>query len=390
MYLYSPRNLLTVLGIYQLLNPLLKFFASGKNSNKPKYKENFLIKYREDIKTFFCLSKEDYMVLCNNNDKLIEVFFNSNRNAKKENTNLNVMMPDNNVILVALLELVNQFYKISKEKNDNFSQLVMETLIYNKVILYSLMDEKIFRAQYYLKKFLYSQKFKNSNIIINCIFYYLNSSFTNLEKKNDETSMEYIIYFHNLNMEYIKIVDAFKLILKGFNNSQKQLLNIIDKTSITIGKALDKIIDMIYTSRDSLKIKEQPENEKFKLVEDILFNANFEKSIEFFDLNSLDTVVEKNNYFLIMFEKGKFAIKKAPLTYFELTGIKSSKMINLPSINIYPYIMRKSQEKIIRTSLLNKKVLKEESVLETYDNYIINTKFSYSFLPSFQGQLYLI
>ncbi len=377
-------------GIYQLLNPLLKFFASGKNSNKPKYKENFLIKYREDIKTFFCLSKEDYMVLCNNNDKLIEVFFNSNRNAKKENTNLNVMMPDNNVILVALLELVNQFYKISKEKNDNFSQLVMETLIYNKVILYSLMDEKIFRAQYYLKKFFYSQKFKNSNIIINCIFYYLNSSFTNLEKKNDETSMEYIIYFHNLNMEYIKIVDAFKLILKGFNNSQKQLLNIIDKTSITIGKALDKIIDMIYTSRDSLKIKEQPENEKFKLVEDILFNANFEKSIEFFDLNSLDTVVEKNNYFLIMFEKGKFAIKKAPLTYFELTGIKSSKMINLPSINIYPYIMRKSQEKIIRTSLLNKKVLKEESVLETYDNYIINTKFSYSFLPSFQGQLYLI
>ena len=377
-------------GIYQLLSPLLKFFASGNNSNKPKYKENFLIKYREDIKTYFCLSKEDYMVLCNNNEKSVEVFFNSNRNSKKENLNLNISMPDNNVILVALLELVNKFYKISKEKSSNFSQLVMETLIYNKVILYTLMDEKIFRAQYYLKKFFYSQKFKNANSIIRCIFYYLNSSFTKLEKKNDESSMEYIIYFHNLNIEYLNIVNSFKFILKGFNNSQKQLLITIDRTSVAIGKALDKIIDMIYSSKDSLKIKEQPENEKFKLVEDILFNTNFDKSFEFFDLNSLDSIVEKNNFFLIMFEMGKFTIKKVPLTYYELTGIKTSKMINSPSINIYPYIMRKSQEKLIRTSLLNKKILKEECVLETSENYIINTKLSYNFLPTFQGQLYLL
>ena len=41
---------------------------------------------------------------------------------------------------------------------------------------------------------------------------------------------------------------------------------------------------MIYNTYDSMKIKEQAENEKFKLIEDIMFNANFDKSIEFFYL----------------------------------------------------------------------------------------------------------
>ena len=121
-----------------------------------------------------------------------------------------------------------------------------------------------------------------------------------------------------------------------------------------------------------------------------MFNSNFDKSFEFFDLNSLDSVVEKNNFFLILFENGKFIIKKAPLTYFELTGIKTSKMINAPSINIYPYIMRKSQEKYIKNTILSKKLLKEECVLETSENYIINVKLCYSALPTFHGQLFLI
>ena len=202
--------------------------------------------------------------------------------------------------------------------------------------------------------------------------------------------MEYMIYFNYLNFQYLNIVKAFKYILKSFTKSQKELLKIIDKQSINIGKSLDAIIEMIYSSSDSMKIKEQAENEKFKLIEDIMFNANFDKSFEFFDLNSLDSVVEKNNYFLILFENGKFIIKKAPLTYFELTGIKTSKMINVPSINIYPYVMRKSQEKYIKNTILSKKYLREECVLETSENYIINVKLSYSSLPTFHGQLFLI
>ena len=379
-------------GTNQLFIPLFKFFSSKTKSNKAKYKEIFLLKYTDDLKTHFCNSKEDYIILCNGNEKLIEKFSNNSDIIKRENRN-NINLNDqkeNSIILVVLLQLINNFYKISKEKSYLFGKLAMETLIYNKVILFAIIDEKTFRAQYYLKKFIYSEKFKNADLLIYSIFQYLSFHFIKLEKKNDENTMEFMIYFNYLNFHYLNIVKSFKYILKSFSKPPKEILKIIDKQSINIGKSLDSIIEMINNSFDSMKIKEQAENEKFKLIEDIMFNANFDKSIEFFDLNSLDSVVEKNNYFLILFERGQFIIKKAPLTYYELTGIKTSKMINVPSINIYPYIMRKSQEKYIKNTILNKKFFREECVLETSENYIINVKTTYSALPTFNGQLFLV
>ena len=379
-------------GTNQLFIPLFKFFSSKTTSNKAKYRENFFMRYKEDLKNHFCNSKEDYLILCNGNEELIEKFSNSDLIKNKESrSTINLMeQKENSIILIVLLQLINNFYKIAKEKSYLFGKLAMETLVYNKVLLFAIMDEKTFRAQYYLKKFMYSEKFKNADILISSIFLYLSFHFIKLEKKNDDNSMEYMIYFNYLNFHYLNIVKAFKYILKSFTKSQKELLKIIDKQSINIGHSLDSIIDMIYSSYDSMKIKEQAENEKFKLIEDIMFNSNFDKSFEFFDLNSLDSVVEKNNFFLILFENGKFIIKKAPLTYFELTGIKTSKMINAPSINIYPYIMRKSQEKYIKNTILSKKLLREECVLETSENYIINVKLCYSALPTFHGQLFLI
>ncbi len=378
-------------GTNQLFIPLFKFFSSKTNSNRTKYKENFFMRYKEDLKNHFCNSKEDYFILCNGNENLMEKFSNDSLKGRENRSTININdQKENSVILVVLLQLINNFYKIAKEKSYLFGKLAMETLVYNKVLLFAIIDEKTFRAQYYLKKFMYSEKFKNADLLISSIFLYLAFHFIKLEKKNDDNSMEYMIYFNYLNFQYLNIVKAFKYILKSFTKSQKELLKIIDKQSINIGKSLDAIIEMIYSSSDSMKIKEQAENEKFKLIEDIMFNANFDKSFEFFDLNSLDSVVEKNNYFLILFENGKFIIKKAPLTYFELTGIKTSKMINVPSINIYPYVMRKSQEKYIKNTILSKKYLREECVLETSENYIINVKLSYSSLPTFHGQLFLI
>ena len=52
--------------------------------------------------------------------------------------------------------------------------------------------------------------------------------------------------------------------------------------------------------------------------------------------------------------------------------------------------MRKSQEKYIKNIILSKKYLREECVLETSENYIINVKLCYSALPTFHGQLFLI
>ena len=382
-------------GTYQLFIPLRKFFLSKTHINRvlEKNKESFFLSYKEDIKNYFCLSKQDYDVLSGGNDSLISVFtsINLNKNTRiTTSTTINNEIKDYNIILNVLISFISNLYKIAKERNDIFGKTAMEVLIYNKVLLYFISDDKTFRATYYLKKFIYSEKYDNSDLLIHSIFKYLIFHFKKVEKKNDENSLEYLIHFNRLNIEYLKIIKSFKQILKSFTKSKKEIIRIIDTQSSIIGKSLDEIISLNDKSSESVKIKEQPENEKFKLIEDIMFNANYDKSFEFFDLNSLDSVVDKNNYFLILFQKGCFIVKKAPLVYFQVTGIKTSKLIDNPSINIFPYLMRKSEAKYIKSTLLNKKSVKEETVLETSEHYLVTVKLNYNLLPSYNGKLYVV
>jgi len=183
------------------------------------------MRFKEDLKNHFCNSKEDYLILCNGNEELIEKFSNSDLIKNKESrSTINLMeQKENSIILIVLLQLLNNFYKIAKEKSYLFVKLAMETLVYNKVLLFAIIDEKTFRAQYYLKKFMYSEKFKNADLLISSIFLYLAFHFIKLEKKNDDNSMEYMIYFNYLNFQYLNIVKAFKYILKSFTKSQKEL-----------------------------------------------------------------------------------------------------------------------------------------------------------------------
>ena len=380
----------------QLFNPLIHFFSSKINTNRvlEKNKENFFLGYKEDLKNYFCLSKEDYDVLSGGNDSLISIFasidLRSNSINVSSTSTTNVERKDYNIILTILISLYTNFYRIAKNRNDIFGIIAMEVLIYNKVLLYFISDDKTFRATYYLKKFIYSDKYDNSHFLIHSIFKYLINHFKKVEKKNDENSLEYLIYFNRLNIEYLKIIKSFKKIIKGFSKSKKEIIRIIDTQSSLIGESLDEIISLYEKSSDSVKIKEQPENEKFKLIEDIMFNANIDKSFEFFDLNSLDSIVDKNNYFLILFQKGCFTVKKAPLVYSQVTGFKTTKLIDNPSINIFPYIMRKSESKHIKSILLNKKTVKEETVLETSEHYLVTVKLNYSLLPSYNGKLYIV
>ena len=383
-------------GGYQLFIPLRKFFLSKTHTNRvlEKNKESFFLSYKEDIKNYFCLSKQDYDVLSGGNDSLISVFtsidMSKNSRTTTSTTTINNEIKDYNIILTVLISFISNLYKIAKERNDIFGKIAMEVLIYNKVLLYFISDDKTFRATYYLKKFIYSEKYDNSDLLIHFIFKYLIFHFKKVEKKNDENSLEYLIHFNRLNIEYLKIIKSFKQILKSFTKSKKEIIRIIDNESSIIGKSLDEIILLNDKSSESVKIKEQPENEKFKLIEDIMFNANYDKSFEFFDLNSLDSIVDKNNYFLILFQKGSFIVKKAPLVYFQVTGIKTSKLIDNPSINIFPYLMRKTESKYIKSTLLNKKSVKEESVLETSEHYLVAVKLNYNLLPSYNGKLYVV
>ena len=382
-------------GVIQLFNPLIQFFSNSGNINKQleKNKEIFFINYKEDLKNYFCFSEEDYNILSGGNDALVSVFtsINANQNSRNSTSNqINNEQKDYNIILTVLISLYTNFYKIAKERNDLFGKKAMEVLIYNKVLLYFISDDKTFRAAYYLKKFIFSDKYDNSSFLIHSIYKYLINHFKKVEKKNDENSLEYLIYFNTLNIEFLKIIKCFKSILKTFQKSKREIIKKIDDQSSIIGKSLDEIISLYEKSLDTVKIKEQPENEKFKLIEDILFNSNFDKCFEFFDFNSLDSIVEKNNYFLILFQKGNFIIKKAPLIYSQITGNKSSKLIDNPSMNIFPYFMRKTEAKYIKTTLLNKKSVKEETVLETSDHYLVTVKLNYNLLPSYNKKLYVV
>ncbi len=382
-------------GLFQLFFPLKQFYKIKLNSNRlvDKFKNDFFSKYKDEIKNHFCFSDEDYNILTGNNKQLMNSFMQINigkNNVKEKNTTEIIELNEFNIVISVLLEVINYFYKIAKEKNSEFGKNTVELLTYYKILIYYIYDDKSFRAEFYLQKFLYSKNFEKSDLLMKSIFYYLNYNFNKKEKKNEENSMEYMIYFNLLNIEYIKIVKTFKRILISFSKPRNEIIKIIDKESDNVGNSLNKIIGYFENSYDSLKIKEQPENEKFKLIEDILFNANYDKSFDFFDLNSLDTIVEKNNYFLLKYENNNFIIKKAPLLYFDLTGFKTTKLYNFPCTNIYPYLIRKLQGKIIKKSLLEKKILKEENILETIDHYIINVKFHFSTLPSYKNDLYLL
>ena len=91
------------------------------------------------------------------------------------------------------------------------------------------------------------------NLKMQRLFLYLALHFIKLKKKYGNI-MEYMIYFNYLNCHCLNIIITFKYIIKIFTKSQKEL-KIINKQSINIGKSLESIFDMIYSSYDSKKIK---------------------------------------------------------------------------------------------------------------------------------------
>ena len=138
--------------------------------------------------------------------------------------------------------------------------------------------------------------------------------------------MASIIIFQDLNNQYMKILKCFKLILNNLTETKYHLYELIDQKSSEIKKSLDEIIEINKHADDEFKLRTQPEFDKFQLFEEILFNDNTGKNFDFYDCNSLDIVVEKNDSFLILFEKNQFIIKKAPLHVYKYTKRKAHKL----------------------------------------------------------------
>ena len=387
------NNYLFFNGIIQLYYPFFENFEYKNYSkkNSEKFKDNIFNEIYEDIQKYFIKSKDDLLLFKNNKD------YNNNNNINNinsinKNKIINNPTEENKSfdLLTMFLSYQNLLHKIAESKNDKFCKKALDVLNYGKILLYYINDNKTFRSDFYLKKYYYNEKFDRNDILKNAIYKYLIYSFRLLEKKIDENSLIYIIYFNLLDLEYLNIIKSFKTILISFTKIRKELIKIIDKQSDVIGLSINKIIKINKQIQNSIRIKEQQENEKFKLVEDILFNSNFDKNLDYFDINNLDGLIDKNTFFICLFQNGNFIVKKTPLIYEELTGIKTSKLFNLPSINIYPYLIRNYQREYIMKSLLKKHYCKEENVLETKEHFLINVKIIYNSLPSYKGKIYVI
>jgi len=381
-------------GIFQLFNSFIDFFFIKIKLKKfpEKEREKFFFNIKNDLINYFLLSKEDFTFIINKKMGLLSKF-NSIQQMNNFQTTTTTINSENNIsqiTMTLLLNVIDQLYNLAEEKNSNYGNLAKEVIAYYKILLYFINDDSPYRAEYNLKKYLYNPNYDNSNILMNCIFEYLEDYFKKKEKDIEDNSMEYIIYFNLLNIEYLKIIKAFKIIILNFNKSQKDLIKIIDNESKHIGLSLKNILDLNVNHSKNMKIKEQAENDKYKFVENIMFNNNYEKSLEYFDINNLDNLVDKNNYFINTNIGGNYICKKIPLLYYELTGIKTNKLYNQKYTTIFPYLIRNSQIELTETNLVNKKYSREETIIETIDHNIVYCRLTYNILPTYKGQLYYI
>ena len=379
----------------QLFHKLFIFSEIKFNSVKvnEKIKFNFFFEYKKNLFDFFFKNKEDFVLF----DEVISLelfnhFFSSVENKKKSSviTNQNDENNEFNEIIKLLLNVNNHCYKIAKEKQNYFGEKCKELLIFYKILIFYIYDKKPFRTEYYIKRFLFKKTIKKTNLLFLSLFFFYDNKLKSIFKVNDDNNFEYIIYFNILNIKYLKIINSIKYILQSFHRKREKLTKIIDKQSKIIGNNLDLIIYYNEKNKKKIKIKEKTENKKFELVYNLLFNNNYEDNIDLLDLNNFDSLVEKNNYFLFIYNNNDYLIKKIPFNYLILTNKNELKLYKKSIVKIFPYIIRIPQKKIIKNSLLKLNYLNEENCIIDSDDHIINVKFNYKTLPSFEGNLYII
>ena len=387
---FKNKNALFFYGLSQIFSPITKFFEIKLSQGKISGKEREIVDiYVQYFKNSLFKNEEDFLLIGDLKEKLILLFSEKIKNQSQST----IASPEEDrekIIYNILLFFIKNFKKnIENEKNE-FDRKVIEILHYYKIQLFFIMDDKTFRAQYYLQNFRYSKLFLECPLVSKCIFKSIRTCLLTLEKKSEDNSMASIIIFQHLNNEYFKILKCFKTIINNLTESKYDLYHKIDMKSYEIKSSLNQIIEINKHADDEYKLRSQPEFDKFQLVEEILFNDNSGKNFDFYDSNSLDSVVEKNDSFLILFEKNEFIIKKAPLPYYEYTKRKTNKLKEMNLNNIFPAQIAKNQMKIIKKHLLKDRHYTIDTVFEDSNCYITGTKLHFSMLPTFQGQIYII
>ena len=378
---------------FQYLNEF--FFAQSPISKiTEKAKEKLLKDYEKDIKTKYCSNNKDFEIICNGNEKLKSFLNLGSNKTLKAFTSFSassVVTDFRNITYVfsLLINLLDKFNKIIKNSHKtDFYSYAKEIIVYNKVLLFFIKDGKAFRSRFLLIKYLSDKYKKKLNYISSSILLFLSCYFKKFEKRAEDSSMMFIIIFHHLNLNYYQILSSFQEVLKSFdNNNKREILYNIDLQSDQIELSLVNIMQLNESYSDSLK-NYQPDKEKYKLLEDLIFNNTIDKSFDYFDINYLDSIIEKNTYFLITIEQNNLIIKKVPLLFELKTGIPTKEFSNKSFDILFPKLIRKKIIKRIKKLLNSYQSFKCDSVLEMSNKLIIGVKLIINRLPILNGSLY--
>ena len=376
-------------GIYQIFNPLYYILISINHLSKSLDRERqfFFMNTKKIINKHLCDDTTDYELLnqiCGENTK----------NIFKKNPTDEIYFPGNKekikYVVQILFHLLKRYAKITNQLKSPFNKYSIQIISYYKIILYFIIDEKNFRCEYIFKKLLTRQFSEKNDPMTYSIFGFFINYLRQFEKKMKDDSIEFILAYIKLNSKFFKLLKLFNGILKSTKHTRKEFSKYIFSQSRKIGSQLDKIIILNKKGKLITKFKSSPEYDKQKFVESVIFHSQYDKSLESFDFTSIDSLVDKNNYFILLFERTEFIVKKAPLIFTELTKIKSTKLKNKSLINIFPIQIRRSIAKTIKKNILSKQSFQLDSIIETYDDYIVYIRISFSRLPSFEGKIYML
>ena len=395
---YNKKDDFILYVCYQIFEPLLSFFYHLLYDGKNLFKDGLLKEhYRENFK-LFCKNNEDLNYLEDYKDKFIFNFEHSNslKEEQKVLTIRNNMNNDKDYIDILLFIIKKNEKKIKlensfvKNKYYNFFKKLEKVLIFYKILIYFILDNDTFRAQYFLKKFLYKKKSVLSFLSLS-IFSIINKMLKIFEEKNkDEINpTSFLIIFQTLNDEYLKLLKHFEDILSNFKSSKIEIYKTIDLNVYKIKRSLKRIYK-ICSGKFKDNLMKQTENEKFMLIENILFSYKFEHNLNFFDISNLDQFVEKNNSFLIMIENDEFIIKKVPLFYSELTDIDIILINNKNFYLIFPPCIAISLIKKIKKMLFKFKNYNLETVVLDSNNFLLGVNLYFKILPTLKGNNYII
>ena len=375
-----------IFGLFQIFEPLNRILMFSSQKIVEKDKNNVFKLMQKNFKKYFCIEIYDYEILCKNKEEK-ETLTKDDKFIKniREQYDINI-----NDFQKLLLFIIKYLIKIIKSKKDfNHYHKCKELLTYYKILYYNISEENKSKIYFLLKKIGNKILKKSNDILSISIFTFLNSHFIKYQRLSDDNNLDYIIIFLKLNSKYLKIVKSLKFVITNFSRDKAELLEMTNQHNKQIEKNFKKILDLFRLIKDSSRIKENLEYDKFQLLEAILFNSGYEKTLDSFDLQNLDLIIEKNTFFILAYVNNQLVIKKTPLNYYEVTENKSGFLKKHDFFDIFPEYLKIVMKKEIKNWILTDNLSKINSCIKKKNELLLFVKLYMIKLPTICNKYYI-